>query len=58
MRAPFVILALALASPTAAEAQPLSTRDSFRIGTGDTLLCTAQSQTTDPAFANMFDRGY
>jgi CHAT domain-containing protein len=47
-----ILLALALA------AQPVSVRDSFRVGTGDTVLCTAQSLTADPALADMFDRGY
>jgi CHAT domain-containing protein len=47
-----ILLALALA------AQPISVRDSFRVGTGNTTLCTAQSLTADPAFADMFDRGY
>src|SRR3954469_14224994 len=47
-----LLAALALA------AQPLGVRDGFRIGTGDTVLCTAQSLTTDPGLADMFDRGY
>src|SRR5688572_16250978 len=42
----------------AASAQPVSYRDSFRIGSGSGLLCTAQVMVTDRALADMFDRGY
>jgi CHAT domain-containing protein len=42
----------------AATAQSISALDSFRIGSGAGVLCTAQSQLTDPAFTDMFDRGY
>jgi len=38
--------------------QPVSIRDSFRIGTGSAVLCSAQSLTNDPALSDMFDRGY
>src|SRR5687768_8275099 len=41
-----------------AAAQPVSYRDSFRIGSGSGVLCTAQSMVTGPALADMFDRGY
>jgi len=47
-----ILLALALAL------QPVSARDSFRVGTGGNVLCSAQSLTVDPAYADMFDRGY
>src|ERR1044072_1930055 len=47
-----ILIALALAM------QPLSVRDSFRVGTGDAIMCTAQSLTNDRAYADMFDRGY
>ena len=47
-----ILVALALA------VQPLAVRDSFRVCTGATVLCTAQSVTADPAYADMFDRGY
>ncbi len=53
-----VLLALLAAAPAALPAQSLSTQDSFRIGSGGSLLCTAQSLTTDPALSDMFDRGY
>ncbi|MEA3029369.1 MAG: hypothetical protein QOG13_694 [Sphingomonadales bacterium] len=56
MRRLAILLALAFAWPAAA--QPVGTRDSFRIGAGGSLLCTAQSLTTDRAFVDMFDRGY
>lgn len=45
-----------MASPAAA--QPLTLRDSFPIGTGGNLVCTAQVAAQDRAFGDMFDRGY
>ena len=42
----------------AAPAQPVSYRDSFRVGSGSGLLCTAQAMVADPALTDMFDRGY
>ena len=58
LRALIALLALVgLAAPLAA-AQPLSVRDSFRIGSGGSLLCSAESQTNAPALTDMFDRGY
>jgi CHAT domain-containing protein len=48
--------ATALAPQTIAA--PLSIRDSFPIGTGGSILCSAQSLATDPALPGMFDRGY
>jgi len=56
MRRLWFILALALAAP--AQAQSVSVRDSFRIGSGSSVLCTAQSLTIDPALSDMFDRAY
>lgn len=47
-------LSLAFAVPTAAQ-DSISTRDSFRIGSGGAVVCTAQNQLTDPALADMFD---
>ncbi|MFN3724702.1 MAG: CHAT domain-containing tetratricopeptide repeat protein [Allosphingosinicella sp.] len=41
-----------------ASAQPISLRDSFNIGSGSGLLCTAQASALDEAFGDMFDRGY
>ena len=43
---------------TSAPGVPLSVRDSFRIGSGGTIFCSAQSVTTDPALGGMFDVGY
>lgn len=37
---------------------PLSIRDSFRIGSGGTSLCSAQPLVNDPALTGMFDTGY
>lgn len=52
-------LAAALALvPAAGSAQSLSAQDSFRIGSGSSVLCTAESSATDRAFIDMFDRGY
>ena len=44
--------------PAAAGAQSVSYRDSFRIGSGSGVLCTAQVMVTDPGLSDMFDRGY
>ena len=41
-----------------AQAASLSMRDSFRIGTGGTVFCSAQSNATDKALTDMFDAGY
>jgi CHAT domain-containing protein len=41
-----------------AAAQPISVRDTFRIGAGGTVLCTAQIKSADRMLADMFDRGY
>ena len=41
-----------------AEAQPITYRDSFRIGSGSGVLCTAQTMVSDRALTDMFDRGY
>ena len=51
-----VVAALAGAVP--ALAQPVSVRDSFRIGSGGGVLCTAQPQVADPALRDMFDQAY
>ena len=39
-------------------ATPLSIRDSWRIGSGGTSFCSAQSLTSDTALTGMFDLGY
>ncbi len=44
--------------PAPAQAQSLAAEDSFRIGARGSLLCTAQTITTDGALTDMFDRGY
>jgi CHAT domain-containing protein len=41
-----------------AAAQPLSVRDTFRIGTTGSVYCSAQSLAADRALTGMFDRGY
>jgi CHAT domain-containing protein len=41
-----------------AAAQKVSVADTFRIGSGGGVLCTAQSLALDAAFGDMFDRGY
>lgn len=47
-----------LAAGTAAQAEPIGARDSFRIGSGGSALCTAQALLADRALLDMFDRGY
>lgn len=39
-------------------AVPLSVRDSFRIGSRGTLVCSAQSVAVDPVLSSMFDAAY
>ena len=41
-----------------AQAQRVSTRDSFTIGSGAGVLCTAQAMLSGPLLVDMFDRGY
>jgi CHAT domain-containing protein len=52
------VAALAAVFATPAIAQSLGVRDSFRIGSGQGSLCTAQSVIADPALVDMFDRGF
>ncbi|MEA3053683.1 MAG: hypothetical protein QOG72_2586 [Sphingomonadales bacterium] len=54
--APFALAALAVAPAAAAE--PVSLQDSFRLGTGGSAVCSAESASRDPALKDMFDRGY
>ena len=51
-------VSLGALSALPAAAQPLSLRDSFNIGSGSGLLCTAQASALDEAYGDMFDRGY
>jgi len=48
----------AASTPGTIQAQPVSLQDSFRIGSGSNLLCSAQTTISDRVFADMFDRGY
>ena len=41
-----------------ADSAPLSVRDSFRIGSGGTIFCSAQSLSSDHGLSGMFDNGY
>jgi CHAT domain-containing protein len=41
-----------------APAAPLSTRDSFRVGSSGTIFCSAQNDSADKALTDMFDVGY
>jgi CHAT domain-containing protein len=50
--------ACCIAVTASAPAAPLSVRDSFRIGSGGTSFCSAQSVATDKALSDMFDAGY
>ena len=62
MRTSILAIATATAAFAAASgpasAAPLSVRDSFRIGTGGTTFCSAQSNAIDKALTNMFDSAY
>jgi CHAT domain-containing protein len=46
------------ASPALAAEPPISLQDSFRIGSGAGVLCSAQVAGTDKAIGDMFDRAY
>ena len=48
----------ALCLQASANAEPISIKDSFRIGSGGTVLCTAQALGSDRLLTGMFDRGY
>ncbi|HEY5723616.1 MAG TPA: CHAT domain-containing protein [Allosphingosinicella sp.] len=50
--------AAAFAAAASAAVQPISRQDSFAIGSGAGILCTAQAMGRDPALTGMFDRGY
>lgn len=56
------LLALALLLAATAQAapagRPISQQASFRIGSGGSLLCSAESTDRDRALEDMFDRGY
>src|SRR3954469_24368477 len=54
----FAAAACCIAITASAPAAPLSIRDSFRIGSGGTSFCSAQSVSTDKALTDMFDAGY
>ena len=55
----FAAAAIAAAAPLVqAGAEPLSVRENFRIGSGGSVLCTAQSLGNDKGLKTMFDRGY
>jgi hypothetical protein len=58
MRAPAVLALAALGAVGVASAQPVSLRDSFPIGAGPGIVCTAQAAPTDPMLSDMFDRAY
>ncbi|HYI41936.1 MAG TPA: CHAT domain-containing protein [Allosphingosinicella sp.] len=53
----FLTLALATA-PAAAAEPPIGLRDSFRLGSGGSAICSAESESRDPALKDMFDRAY
>ena len=53
-----LLVAAAAVQAAPAPAQSLSLQDSFRIGSGASTLCTAQSVVADRALTDMFDRGY
>lgn len=53
------IVALApLFAPAPASAQSISLQDTFRLGSGAGVLCSAQTSSNDAALKDMFDRAY
>jgi CHAT domain-containing protein len=59
-RIAIILAAIGAAATVSVEAQaePLSVRSTFRVGTGGSILCSAQSLGRDRALTGMFDRGY
>ena len=57
MRLP-ALLALLAAAPAAAAEPRIGLRDSFRLGSGGSAICSAESSSRDPALKDMFDRSY
>jgi CHAT domain-containing protein len=57
-RAPSLLVLAALLAVGGASAQTISLEDSFRIGSGPGIVCTAQIAPTDRVLSDMFDRGY
>jgi CHAT domain-containing protein len=55
---PLFALAALAAMPALADEPRISLRDSFRLGSGGSAICSAESASTDPALKDMFDRGY
>ena len=54
-----ILLVLTLAAAPAAAAEPgISLQDSFRLGSGGSVICSAESASRDPALRDMFDRAY
>ena len=59
MRGPGYALATLAAASAAAAAEPrISLQDSFRLGSGGSAVCSAESTLRDPGLTDMFDRGY
>ena len=58
VRAASALALLGLLGIAGASAQPISMRDTFPIGSGPGIVCTAQTAPTDRVLTDMFDRGY
>ena len=59
MRFRLLALAALAAASAAGGAEPrISLQDSFRLGSGGSAVCSAESSSRDPALRDMFDRGY
>ena len=50
--------AFASLAASSSPAQPISRLDSFRLGSGAGILCTAQGAARDPALVDVFDRAW
>jgi tetratricopeptide (TPR) repeat protein len=50
--------ALLIAAAAPAAEPRISLQDSFRLGSGGSAICSAQSSSRDPALKDMFDRAY
>ncbi|MGZ8297836.1 MAG: CHAT domain-containing protein [Allosphingosinicella sp.] len=58
MKSFLALSALAVAAAAPAAEPRISLQDSFRLGSGGSAICSAESSSRDPALKDMFDRFY
>ncbi|HEU0098273.1 MAG TPA: CHAT domain-containing tetratricopeptide repeat protein [Allosphingosinicella sp.] len=57
-RLALLALVLVATAPSRAAEPRISLQDSFRLGSGGSAICSAESSSRDPALKDMFDRAY